>query len=121
MDLSRLHQVLAVPTTGEDGATSFLESPIGKAFIGICGAVGIIIVVACIFRMIRHVTGGKPGEGFKILIFGLVIGGLLFNLNLTIDGVGQASNLVEAVFDSVGSITGTGGGGGAEDGLGQVE
>lgn len=104
MKLIAPHGVLAAPV-GDTGANKFLDSPIGTAVIGLCGAVAIVIVVVCIFRMIKSVTSGRPGEGFKILVFGLIIGGLLFNLNLTVKGVNQMSGLVGKVFDSVGSIT----------------
>lgn len=97
--------VLAVGT-GETGANNFLNSTIGTAVIGLCGAVGVIVAVVCIFRMIKHVTNGKPGEGFKVLVFGLMIGGLLFNLNLTISGAKEMGSLVQKVFDSAGSVTG---------------
>ena len=92
--------------TGETGANNFLNSSIGTAVVGLCGAVGVIVVVVCIFRMIKHVTSGKPGEGFKILIFGLLIGGLLFDLKLTINGVKDMGSLIDKTFSSVSSVTG---------------
>ncbi|MBC6458086.1 hypothetical protein [Actinomadura sp. HBU206391] len=93
---------------GEDGATDFLESDFGGVLEAFCGAVGVIIAVICIFRMINHITRGKPGDGFKTLVFGLIIGGMLFNLTMTIDAVGAMSGIVESAFDSVESVTGTG-------------
>ena len=99
---------LAAPP-GEEGATDFLESSIGGVLEAVCGAVGVIIAVICIFRMINHITRGKPGDGFKTLVFGLIIGGMLFNLTMTIDAVGAMSGIVEDAFDSVESVTGTDG------------
>lgn len=96
------------PPDGRDGAENFLDSSIGTAFVGICGAVGVIVAVVCIFRMINNTTRGRPGEGFKILIFGLVIGGLLFNLNITLDAIDSASGLVQDAFTSIDDITGSG-------------
>ena len=104
MNTAVLHHVIAVGT-GEKGANTFLDQPAGKALIGICGAVGIVIVVICIFRMIKSVTSGRPGEGFKILIFGLVIGGLLFDLQVTITGVQDMSSLVGKIISSINSVS----------------
>jgi len=41
-----------------------------------------------------------------VLIFGLVIAGMLFNLNLTISGAKSMGGLVQKVFDSVTNVTG---------------
>ncbi|MGI8330901.1 hypothetical protein ACRYCC_13125 [Actinomadura scrupuli] len=101
---AQLH-VLAIGT-GEDGANNFLKSSIGTAVVGLCGAFGIVVAVICIMRMVKHVSGGKPGEGFKVLVFGLLIAGLLFNLNLTISGAKSMGGLVEKVFSSVTTVTG---------------
>jgi hypothetical protein len=109
MKIIKPHSVLAVGaggTTGQTGINSFLVSPIGIAVIGICGVVGVLIVVTCIFKMVKSVTSGRPGEGFKVLIFGLVIGGLLFNLNVTVTAISSMSDLIKNVFDSTSQITG---------------
>ncbi|OLT35461.1 hypothetical protein BJF79_32400 [Actinomadura sp. CNU-125] len=100
-----LYGVLA-EAPGSDGAESFLDSSIGGAFERICGAVGIVIAVVCIFRMVNHMTRGKPGEGFKVFFFGLVLGGLLFDLSLTVNGIDSVSGLVGRAFDSIDSVTG---------------
>jgi hypothetical protein len=105
MKISELHRVLAVGT-GEKGANSFLQSSIGTAVIGICGVVGIIIVVVCIMKMVKSVTNGRPGEGFKVFFWGLVVGGMLFRLDVTVSAVGYMSGLIQKVFDSAGSVTG---------------
>lgn len=105
MTLVDMHNVLAA-TTGEAGANDFLKSSIGKAVVAICGAIGIVIVVVCILRMVRSVTSGRPGEGFKILFFGLLIGGMLFDLGLTITGVKNMATLIGKFFDSANDITG---------------
>ena len=98
-------QVLAAPV-GDTGANSFLDSSAGQALVAICGAVAVVIVVISVFRMISGIGRGRPGEAFKALVFGLLIGGLLFNLNLTIDGVTAMSDMIGKVFDSVTSVTG---------------
>ncbi len=100
-----LHVIAA--GTGDQGANNFLtNSDFGKALAMLCGAFGVLVVVACIFRMVKHITSGKPGEGFKVLVFGLVIGALLFDLNLTIKGVDQAGTLVGKAFNSISQVTG---------------
>ena len=92
------------PRERRGGANNFLGSSIGKAVVGLCGAFGIIVAVICIMRMVKHVSGGKPGEGFKVLVFGLLIAGLLFNLNLTISGAQSMGGLVEKVFSSITTV-----------------
>ncbi|GAA4613493.1 hypothetical protein GCM10023195_58400 [Actinoallomurus liliacearum] len=107
MNMSDLHGVLAVGTgTGEDGANSFLGSDIGKAVIALCGVAGIIILVVCIFKMVKNVTNGRPGEGFKVFFWGLVVGGLLFRLDITVSAVSYMSGLLQKVFDSAQKVTG---------------
>lgn len=93
------------PPSGKDGAESFLDTPIGRAVIAVCGFAAILIVIYCVFRMIRSVAQGRPAEGFKVLIFGLLIGALLFNLNLTITGTSAMGGLVGKVFQSFDSVT----------------
>lgn len=95
--------VLAVGT-GDQGAQSFLDSPLGTALVGICGAVAIVVAITCIFRMIKHMSSGKPGEAFKTLAFGLVVGGMLFNLQMTISTTKAMSGLVTKAFDSFSKI-----------------
>jgi hypothetical protein len=100
---------LAAPI-GDTGANSFLnDSAAGKALVAICGAVAVVIVVFAVFRMINGIGRGRPGEAFKSLIFGLLIGGLLFNLNLTITGVNMMGDLVGKIFSSVDSVSNSGG------------
>lgn len=102
--------VLAAPIgDGDAGATSFLtDSPAGKALVAICGAVAVIIVVIAVFRMISGIGRGRPGEAFKALVFGLLIGGLLFNLNLTITGVKAMGDFTGKVFESVTKVGNSG-------------
>ncbi|WP_141578173.1 hypothetical protein [Actinomadura sp. WMMA1423] len=100
--------VLAAPI-GDTGANSFLnDSPAGKALVAICGAVAVVIVVFAVFRMINGIGRGRPGEAFKSLIFGLLIGGLLFNLNLTLTGVNMMGDLVGKIFTSVDKVSNSG-------------
>jgi hypothetical protein len=54
------------------------------------------------------VSGQRTGEGFKVLVFGLLIAGMLFDLSLTIDGAKAMSGLVGDLFDSVNDLTGNG-------------
>ena len=105
MQIIKPNSVLAA-TTGEGGANKFFTTDIGKAFVALCGVFAIVIVVTCVFKMVKSVTSGRPGEGFKVLIFGLLIGGLLFNLGITVDGVKYMSTLIGKVFTSASSITG---------------
>lgn len=105
MNLQQSHDVLAVGT-GETGANNFLNSSLGHAVVGLCGALGVVIAIVGILGMVRNLTRGRPGDSFKILIFGLMIGGLLFDLNLTITGVKDVGSLIGKAFDSFGSITG---------------
>lgn len=112
--------VLAEAPDGSEGAKSFLEtSAAGKALVAICGALAVVIVVIAVFRMISGIGRGRPGEAFKSLVFGLLVGGLLFNLQLTVDGVKFMGGIVEKVFSSAEDITGSGhvetGAGGASD------
>ncbi|GAA2404328.1 hypothetical protein GCM10010191_10070 [Actinomadura vinacea] len=102
-------QLLAAPAgdTGRSGAQEFLESPGGEALVAICGAVAVVIVVIAVFRMVNGIGRGRPGEAFRALTFGLLIGGLLFNLNLTIDGVEAMSGLVDKVFQSISKVSKT--------------
>lgn len=95
--------VLAVGT-GDQGAQGFLDSDMGKALVGICGAVAIVVVIVCIFRMIKSMSSGKPGEAFKTLAFGLVVGGMLFNLQMTVDTTHAMSGLVTKAFASFSKI-----------------
>ncbi|WP_433183112.1 hypothetical protein [Actinoallomurus sp. CA-150999] len=115
MKISELHhRVLAttIPSggggtsDGGSGANNFLQSTIGTAVIGICGVIGLIIVVVCIMKMVKSVTNGRPGEGFKVFFWGLVVGGLLFRLDITVSAVGFMGGLIQKVFDSAGSVTG---------------
>lgn len=99
--------VLAAALDGSHGAESFLGSGAGKALIAICGAIAIVIVVISVLKMINGIGRGRPGEAFKSLVFGLVIGALLFNLNLTIDGVSAMAKVAGKVIDSFSSITGS--------------
>ncbi|WP_433467306.1 hypothetical protein ACQPZP_09325 [Spirillospora sp. CA-142024] len=97
--------LLAAPV-GDKGANSFLDdSPAGKALVAICGAIAVVIVVFGVFRMINGIGRGRPGEAFKSLIFALLIGGLLFNLNLTLTGVNMMGDLVGKVFSSVNTVS----------------
>ncbi|MEV5709696.1 hypothetical protein [Actinoallomurus sp. NPDC052274] len=106
MKIKELHGVLAAGT-GEDGAKNFLDnSAIGTVVITICGVAGVIILIVCIFRMVKSVTNGRPGEGFKIFFWGLVVGGLLFRLDVTIAAVSWMSSLLEKVFQSTKQVTG---------------
>ncbi|GAA1832454.1 hypothetical protein [Actinomadura chokoriensis] len=107
MSVVELHGVLAVPLDGKEGANGFLDSPAGEALIATCGAIAIIIVVIGIIRMVNGIGRGRPGEAFKSLVFALLIGGLLFNLNLTIAAVGAMSGLIAKVFESLTEITNT--------------
>jgi hypothetical protein len=95
--------VVAVPP-GQTGANNFLGSDIGKLLSLLCGAIAVVIVVVCILRMIRYVTGQRPAEGFKVLMFGLIIGGLLFNLQLTVKGTSYMSGVASKVFTSLSKI-----------------
>ncbi len=97
---------LAEEPAGSEGASTFLDSTAGKALSAICGAIAIVIVVVAILRMISGIGRGRPGEAFKSLVFGLLIGGLLFNLKFTIDAVGWMAGIVEKVFESVKQVTG---------------
>lgn len=99
--------VLAVPPDGSTGANNFLDqSAAGKALVAICGAIAVVIVVISVFRMVNGIGRGRPGEAFKSLIFGLLIGALLFNLNLTITGVNLMADVAGKVISSFSDITG---------------
>lgn len=110
--MAQASHVLAVGGGGQQGASNFLQTTFGNAVVVICGAVGVLVAIVCIMRMIKHVSGGKPAEGFKVLIFGLVIASLLFDLNMTVSAAGTMGGLVNDAFSSVGQLTGTGGNGG---------
>ncbi|MFD0540701.1 hypothetical protein ACFQY7_49760 [Actinomadura luteofluorescens] len=62
-----------------------------------------------VFRMINGIGRGRPGEAFKSLIFALLIGGMLFNLGLTVQGVKMMSSLVGKIFTSVDQVGNSGG------------
>lgn len=96
--------LLAGPDIGDKGAESFFTSPAGKALTAICGAIAVVIVVFGVFRMINGIGRGRPGEAFKSLIFALLIGGMLFNLGVTVQGVKMMSKLVGKVFTSVDQV-----------------
>lgn len=98
---------LAASPDGSKGANSFLSSSAGTALIAICGAIAIVIVVISVLKMINGIGRGRPGEAFKSLVFGLVIGALLFNLNLTIDGVSAMAKVAGKVISSFSSIAGS--------------
>ena len=104
--LDAAHVLAVPPGSGETGANSFLDSSAGTALVAICGAVAVVIVVISVFKMVNGIGRGRPGEAFKSLIFGLLIGGLLFNLNLTIDGVNLMANVTKKVVTSLTSISG---------------
>jgi hypothetical protein len=108
---------------GNQGASSFLGTDAGKALIAICGALALIIVVIGVIRMVNGIGRGRPGDAFRSLTFALIIGGLLFDLNLTISGVNVMSNITGKVFDSISDLVGSNsdgpggvGGGGAHGG-----
>ncbi|MEU9841096.1 hypothetical protein AB0C69_17915 [Actinomadura sp. NPDC048032] len=101
--------ILAGPELGQTGANSFFDSPAGKALVAICGAIAVVIVVFGVFRMINGIGRGRPGEAFKSLIFALLIGGMLFNLGLTVQGVKMMSSLVGKIFTSVDQVGNSGG------------
>ncbi|WP_173097336.1 hypothetical protein [Actinomadura verrucosospora] len=111
MAVAELYGVLAAPI-GEQGANDFLDSDAGKALMALCGALALVIVVIGIVRMVNGIGRGRPGEAFKSLVFALLIGGLLFNLKLTITGVKAMSGLTEKVFTSITSVTDNSDGGG---------
>lgn len=94
----------SVDGSGKDGANHFLSSPAGTALEAVCGAIAIVIVVISVLKMINGIGRGRPGEAFKSLVFGLVIGALLFNLSLTIDGVSAMAKVAGKVIDSFSSI-----------------
>jgi hypothetical protein len=106
MAVAEMYRVLAAPI-GEEGANNFLDSDAGKALVALCGALALVIVVIGIVRMVNGIGRGRPGDAFKSLTFALLIGGLLFNLNLTITGVKAMSDLTGKVFTSITSITST--------------
>ncbi|MEV0405841.1 hypothetical protein [Actinoallomurus sp. NPDC050550] len=114
MKISELHRVLAttIPSggggtsDGGSGATNFLQSTIGTAVIGLCGAGAVIIMVVVTFKMVKSATNGRPGEGVKVFFWGLVISGMLFRLDITVSAVGFMGGLIQKVFDSAGSVTG---------------
>jgi hypothetical protein len=112
--------VLAAPI-GDQGATDFLGTDAGNALIAICGALGLIIVVIGIIRMVNGIGRGRPGDAFKSLTFALLIGGLLFDLQLTVKGANVMSDITGEIFDSItqlvgGSSNNSGGSGGAVGG-----
>lgn len=96
---------------GSAGAGAFLSSPAGTVVIAICGAIAVLLVLVGIFQAASHHRKGRAAEGWRILIMCLIMGALLFNLNLTVDGIKSFSNLVSQVVSSIGSVTGTGGSG----------
>jgi hypothetical protein len=98
--------VLAAPPGGQEGANTFLDSGAGQALQKVCGAVSLIILVSCIFSMVRYFTRGNHAQGFKIITGGLVIGGLLFNLSLTVTGIQTFSGIIGKVFESLDSLVG---------------
>lgn len=87
-------QVLAA-TTGEGGATSFLDSGLGGIIKAIAGAVGFIVAVFGVFKAIGAFLGGKMGQGFKVIIATVLIAGILFNLDLLIDFADWIGSLVK--------------------------
>jgi hypothetical protein len=91
--------------TGETGATNFFKSPFGEAVVKLCGAAAIIIVVISIFRMVSSTSRGRLGDGAKSLLYGLIVGAMLFNLNITLTGVSQMAGLVDKIFSSIGQVT----------------
>lgn len=101
MSVAELHSVLAVSVNGSKGANGFLDSPAGQVLITVCGALAIIVVVIGIIRMMNGIGRGRPGAAFKSLAFALLVGGLLFNLNVTITAVDAMSGLITKVFDSI--------------------
>ncbi|GAA4375317.1 hypothetical protein GCM10023088_32530 [Actinomadura verrucosospora] len=101
--------ILAGPDLGTKGSDSFFDSPAGKALVAICGAIAVVIVVIGILRMVNGIGRGRPGEAFKSLMFALLIGGMLFNLGITVKGVNMMSGLVVKIFDSVNSVANSGG------------
>ncbi|WP_395105140.1 hypothetical protein [Actinomadura sp. SCN-SB] len=109
--------LVAVPPDGaEGGANNFLESTLGKGIAAGCGAVAVIVGLICILTLVRHVSAGRAGEGFKKLLFGLTVCGLLFNLDFTVEGSKFMGAVAGAVFESVTSATGLGGDDNDEDG-----
>jgi hypothetical protein len=91
---------------GEEGAKNFLgDSFAGAALVTICGAIAVVIVVIAILKMVNGIGRGRPGDAFKSLIFGLVIGGLLFDLNLTIMAVKAMGEVVGKVVQSWDDLT----------------
>ncbi|GAA4096778.1 MULTISPECIES: hypothetical protein [Actinomadura] len=81
------------------------DSPAGRALVAICGALAVVIVVFAVFRMVNGIGRGRPGEAFRSLTFGLLIGGLLFNLNLTTSGVRAMGDIVGKVFESITTVS----------------
>lgn len=87
-------QVLAA-TTGEGGATSFLDSGLGGIIKAIAGAVGFLVGVFGVLKAIGAFLGGKMGQGFKVIIATMLIAGILFNLDLLIDFADWIGSLVK--------------------------
>jgi hypothetical protein len=93
-------------TSGEGGANSFLNSSLGTAVTALCGAAGVLVVLSCIFKVIKHVTSGKAAEAFKVIVFGFLLAGALFQPQLAITGAKTAASFLQKALQSFSSVTG---------------
>ncbi|URM98918.1 hypothetical protein LUW76_33845 [Actinomadura madurae] len=97
---------------GEEGANNFLDSPIGGVVTAFCGAMGVIVGLYCLVKMITHVIGGKVLDAVKVFFYGLFIVAILMQPQLVVAGGGSVTGIIEKIFDSVDSVSGAGAGSG---------
>ncbi|MFD0856748.1 hypothetical protein ACFQ07_31235 [Actinomadura adrarensis] len=104
MTLATLY-VLAAPI-GEEGANSFLETPAGTAVKATCGALGLIIGLVGVVRMMSSLGRGRVGQAFQTLIFCWFLAGLLFSPGLTINAASFFSDVTGKLLCSVSEVAG---------------
>ena len=90
----------------------FWSSAIGIVVWSLLSAAGIIIVLMTATKALKTLSGGKVGEGARIIVIGLVLAAFCFYPPLINQTIQIFVQFVQAVLDSVGKLFGGGSGGG---------
>ena len=85
---------------GNPGASTFWASPIGGWIKGILAAVGVVIVIAALFKSAKDGLAGKFGGVAKTLLGAAVIAAICFRPELIETLITLVGNLLDKVLQS---------------------
>lgn len=93
--------LMILATSGQAGATNFLDSEIGGWVTAGLGALGAVVIFIGILRVIGAGSKGKMGEVFKIILSTGIIAALLFQPQIALDFAAFLGDLVKSLLNSV--------------------